>query len=198
MGPWEGDDYQAKFDRLAAEGQDVHGEADFVCRYRPDAGPFRVLDAGCGTGRVAIELARRGVDVTGVDLESAMLSTARERAPELVWIEADLAALDMRDDAGEPRRFDLVVMAGNVMLFTEERTATVEGCARHLAPGGRLVAGFLLGGLTTPSGHVLPAYDLAAYDRACADTGLDLAERFATWDRAPYDGGSYAVSVHRR
>ena len=59
---WHGelqrDDYQARFDRLAASGQDVHGEATFVRAYSPSS----VLDAGCGTGRVAIELARHGID----------------------------------------------------------------------------------------------------------------------------------------
>ncbi|MEQ1788221.1 MAG: SAM-dependent methyltransferase, partial [Acidimicrobiales bacterium] len=53
---WDGDDYQARFDRLAAAGDDVHGEATFVRAYAPRS----VLDAGCGTGRVAIELARGG------------------------------------------------------------------------------------------------------------------------------------------
>ena len=199
MTPWEGDDYQAKFDRLAAEGHDVHGEADFVCRYWPaDDAPFHVLDAGCGTGRVAIELARRGAAVVGVDLQPGMLATARERAPDLVWMQADLAALDLRDDDGEPMRFDVIILAGNVMLFTEDRPGTVAGCARHLAPGGRLVAGFQLGGVTTPSGHVLSPYELEPYDASCAAAGLSLVERFATWDRDLYDGGPYAVSVHRR
>ena len=51
-----------------------------------------VLDAGCGTGRVAIELARHGVDVVGVDVDASMIGEARRRAPELEWVEADLAA----------------------------------------------------------------------------------------------------------
>jgi SAM-dependent methyltransferase len=188
MSPWDGDAYQEKFDRLAAEGTHVHGEADFVCGFEPRT----VLDAGCGTGRVAIELGRRGIDAVGLDRDAGMLATARERAPDLTWIEGDLADFDLG------RTFDVVVMAGNVMLFTEYRVATVGRCAQHLAVGGRLVAGFQLGGLTTPSGHVLPPYDLAAYDDACAAAGLTLAERFATWDREPYEGGGYAVSVHRR
>jgi SAM-dependent methyltransferase len=192
--PWDGDGYQEKFDRLAESGQNIHGEADFVCGFEPRA----VLDAGCGTGRVAIELARRGIEVVGVDREAGMLATAQERAPGLSWIEADLATLDLRDEHGDAVIFDLVVMAGNVMLFTHDRVATVASSARHLAPGGRLVAGFQIGGMTTPSGHRLPPYDLTAYDAACAAAGLTLAERFATWDRERYDGGSYAVSVHRR
>ena len=74
-----GDAYQAHFDALAAQGHDVHGEAAFVLRLAPRS----VLDAGCGTGRVAIELSRRGVEVVGVDVDAAMLATARSRAPDL-------------------------------------------------------------------------------------------------------------------
>ena len=73
---WQGDEYQRRFDELASKGVDVHGEADFVMRYRPAS----VLDAGCGTGRVAIELARRGVDVVGVDVDASMLATAPRTA----------------------------------------------------------------------------------------------------------------------
>ncbi|MDQ1398226.1 MAG: hypothetical protein QOK20_158, partial [Acidimicrobiaceae bacterium] len=53
---WDGESYQRRFDELASGGQDVHGEAAFVMALTPAT----VLDAGCGTGRVAIELARRG------------------------------------------------------------------------------------------------------------------------------------------
>jgi len=83
-----------------------------------------------------------------------------------------------------------VVMAGNVPLFTPPGTtgALVAGCARHVAGDGLLVAGFQLG----------PGYGLDQYDDEAAAAGLQLAERFATWDRAPFDEGDYAVSVHRR
>lgn len=142
-----------------------------------------MLDAGCGTGRVAIELARRGVDVVGVDLDPAMLEVARRKAPELEWVEADLATLDLG------LRFDVVVVAGNVLLFVAPGTeaAVVERLSEHLVPGGRLVAGFSLdAGLT-----------LDDYDDMAAAVGLTLEERFATWERAPFtpDAG-YAVSVH--
>ena len=179
-GEFDGEGYQGRFDALAATGVDVHGEANLVMGY----GPESVLDAGCGTGRVAIELARRGVEVVGVDPNASMVATARRLAPDLSWVEADMGEVDLG------RVFDVVVMAGNVPLFTPPGTqgALVAGCARHLPPGGRLVCGFQL-----DSG-----YTLADYDAHCRNAGLGLAERFATWERAPYDGGSYAVSVHRR
>jgi SAM-dependent methyltransferase len=177
---WEGDSYQARFDSLAESGEDVHGEAGFVVKLAPRT----VLDAGCGTGRVAIELARRGIEVVGTDVSASMLATARERAPGLTWVESDLAALDLG------RSFDVVVMAGNVPLFTPPGTqgAMVAGCARHVAAHGALVAGFQLG----------RGYELDEYDAHCDAAGLVVAERFATWDRDPAPGdGSYAVSIHR-
>jgi SAM-dependent methyltransferase len=183
MSDWDGDDYQARFDRLAASGCDVHGEASFVTSLDP--APVSVLDAGCGTGRVAIELARRGCRVVGVDVDRSMLDRAQRDAPDIEWIQHDLTTLDIG------RSFDVVVMAGNVPLFTPSGTHAdlVSGCARHVGTGGALVAGFQLG----------RGYDLAAYDTHCSAAGLALAERFATWDREPFrSGGDYAVSVHHR
>lgn len=178
---WDGDEYQQRFDALAAKGVDVHGEATFVLAYSPTS----VLDAGCGTGRVGAELARRGVEVVGADVDASMLATARRSMPEVEWVQSDLSELDLG------RTFNVVVMAGNVPLFTPAGTeaALVAGCARHVRSGGVLVAGFQLG----------RGYALGDYDRHCGDAGLRLGERFATWDRQPFvDGGDYAVSVHVR
>ena len=88
-----GDDYDARWRSLAAAGQNVHGEADLVEALLRESGGTSVLDAGCGTGRVAIELAERGLAVTGVDADPGMLGAARAKAPRLSWIEADLAGV---------------------------------------------------------------------------------------------------------
>lgn len=185
---FNGDEYQARFDRLASQGADVHGEAAFVA----SRSPRTVLDAGCGTGRVAIELARRGIAVVGVDVDPGMLAVARRRAPDIEWVEADLATFDLGADRHD--HFDAAVMAGNVMLFVQPGTHAdvVARVAAHVRPGGVLVAGFQLqaGG-----------YTLDDYDAHCAAAGLTLEERFATWDRAPLGAVAtrdYAVSVHRR
>jgi SAM-dependent methyltransferase len=175
-------DYDERWRRLEATGANPHGEADFVFSY----GPRRVLDGGCGTGRVAIELARRGLDVVGTDLDPGMISLARAKAPELTWVQADLSELDL------PEQFDAIVLAGNVVPFvaSDRRAAVVLACAHHLRPGGRLIAGFQLQeGWPT----------VANYDSWCASAGLVLEARYATWDRDPFTGiDSYAVSVHRR
>jgi SAM-dependent methyltransferase len=160
---------------------DVHGEASLVW----SLGPTSVLDAGCGTGRVAIELARHGVDVVGVDLDASMIAEAERRAPALEWVQADLETLDLG------RRFDVVVLAGNVPLFCRSsgRAALIEACATHVVGGGAMVAGFQLD----------RGYGLDEYDSVCGDSGLTLAQRWATWDGELFSGQSrYAVSVHRR
>lgn len=183
-----GDDYDARWRALEADGHAVHGEAELVWRL----GPATVLDAGCGTGRVGIELARRGATVVGVDLDEAMLATARRKAPDLTWLSADLSTLDLAAAGAAPTAFDVVVAAGNVMIFLAPGTeaATVARLVAHLHPGGTLVAGFQL---------THAAYGLDRYDADCAAAGLELAERWATWDREPWaPGGDYAVSVHRR
>jgi SAM-dependent methyltransferase len=177
--------YDARWERLAASGQAIHGEADLVA----SLGPATVLDAGCGTGRVAMELARRGVVTVGVDLDPSMVGRAREKAPELAWVLDDLATVDVAPPDGRAG-FDVVVAAGNVLVFLAPGTeaAVVANLARHLRPGGHLVAGF----------QVDPRLPLATYDDLCATAGLTLAERWSTWERDAYDGGAYAVSVHRR
>lgn len=181
-----GDDYDARWKSLADSGQNIHGEADLVESILRESGGHSVLDAGCGTGRVAIELAKRGYTVTGVDADADMLAAARAKARELTWIEADLADLT----ASGVGRVNLVLLAGNVMIFLEPGTErqVLAGLAGRLTPGGLLVAGF----------SVRPdRLSLAEYDQAAEDAGLLPVVRWATWDRKPYRGGDYAVSVHR-
>lgn len=180
-------DYDARWTSLTAKGENIHGEADLVESLLVDSGGRHVLDAGCGTGRVAIELARRGFAVVGVDTDVGMLGLAREKAPAIEWIAADLARLGPGFDAP----FDLILMAGNVMIFVDPGSEedVVHGLASHLAPGGLLVAGFSL----------LPQrLALAEYDRFAETAGLVQVARWSTWDRVPYGGGDYAVSVHQR
>jgi len=180
-----GPEYDERWTRLAAQGRNVHGEADFV----ESLAPRSVLDAGCGTGRVAIELDRRGIEVAGVDLDPSMLAVARAKSPHLTWAAGDLAAVAL------DRSFDVVVLAGNVMIFLAPGTeaAVVANMALHLRPGGALVAGFQLQPADRQAGHL----DTTAYDGHCRAAGLELEQRWATWDRQPFTGGDYAVSVHR-
>lgn len=176
------EEYYSRWHRMEAIGESPHGEADFIESLHPSS----VLDAGCGMGRIAIELARRGIDVVGVDLDDDLLAFARRSAPSLQWMHADLATMYLG------RRFEMVVMPGNVMIFCrpEDRGSIISNAAAHLEPRGVLVAGFDVerhqGALT-----------LADYDELCSACDLFLDQRWATWERDPYAGGAYAVSVHR-
>ncbi len=175
------EDYDARWARLEAAGADLHGEADLVMSYEPAS----VLDAGCGTGRVAVELARRGVDVAGVDLDAGFVAAARRKAPGIAWHQDDLATVRL------DRRFDVIVLAGNVMIFLAPGTesAVLANLAAHLAPGGRLIAGFTVDAARLP---------LEAFDAVAELSGLSVIDRFATWDREDFSDGDYAVSVLAR
>ena len=100
-----------------------------------------VLEMGVGTGRVAFEMARRGVDVVGVDRLPAMLGRARERlarlprkvAARVELREGDVRSLRLR------RRFPLIVAPFNAFMHLYERQdweAALATIRRHLAPGG--------------------------------------------------------------
>lgn len=99
------------------------------------AGSDRVLDLGCGTGLFAVELARRGHQVTGCDPAGAMLDVARRRpdGDTVRWIEADARSLVL-DEV-----FDMILMTGHAfqtLLTSADRAALFAVIARHLAPGG--------------------------------------------------------------
>lgn len=148
-------------------------------------------------GRVAIRLARLGHRVVGADLDGSMLAEARAAAPEIDWRLTDLVDLHLDHPV------DAVVAAGNLwpLLTPGTHARVVAVLAGHLRPGGLLVAGFGLDAehvpFTLPDGVPFPGLD--DYDAACAAAGLALRTRTADWDgREPYEGGGYAVSVHRR
>jgi SAM-dependent methyltransferase len=179
-----GEAYEARLEALARNGTYLHGEADLLTSLLGGLAGRRILDAGCGTGRVGIELARRGASVWGVDRDPEMLAVAQSIAPGLSWQVADLADPLLRLPPA-----DIALLAGNVLLFVTPGTeAPVVGTlAGTLVPGGRLVAGFQLTGQLT----------LAEYDLWCEQAGLLLEHRWSTWERDVFeDNTDYAVSVH--
>jgi SAM-dependent methyltransferase len=76
--------------------QNTVAEVDFILSIFPLMPGMSILDMGCGTGRHAIELAKRGFRATGVDISAGMLAEARKKAAEagvdVAWIHADAAA----------------------------------------------------------------------------------------------------------
>ena len=184
--PLSPDRYDARWDALAATGADVHGEADLVAALVGSPGGLPVLDGGCGTGRVAVELARRGYDTVGVDVDVDLLARAREKAPTLAWIEGNLATLPA---ATAPGPFAAAVLAGNVMIFVAPGSegAVLRNLTHLLVPGGLVVAGYQLSDRLSPE----------EYDAYATAAGLVAEERWSTWDRAPFTATSdYVVVVH--
>ena len=190
-GPEAAHAYRKRFLDLEAAVQDVHGEARFITRLVPP--PSRVLDAGCGFGRVASKLTRLGHTAIGVDADPHLIALAREDEDTRFLVD-DLSTLDLRTE----QEFHCIVLAGNVVPYLADGTlpAVVERLADHLAPGGYLVAGFALGD-TVPE-NAAPV-DLRVYDRLADAAGLSFIARYASWDKQPFvPGGSFAVTVHRR
>lgn len=100
-------------------------------------GPLRILEVGCGTGKTACYFAKRGYQVTALDMHPGMLEKARKRAenegiPDIAWVEGSVEALPFEDGA-----FD-VVYAESVTIFTNVAQSLKE-YYRVLAPGGRLL-----------------------------------------------------------
>ncbi len=176
--------YVQRFRTLAAEGTDIVGEARLVDAML-DRGS-RVLDAGCGPGRVGGYLHRAGHIVSGVDVDPVLIAAAEQDYPGPTWMVGDLAELDLPS-----RDFDAIVCAGNVMTFLapSTREAVLAGFARHLAPAGRAIVGF-----GADRGYEFPQF-LADAEQA----GLVLDLRLSTWDLRPFtDESDFLVAVFSR
>ena len=179
--------YIDRFRTMAAEGADLDGEARLVdALVAPGA---RILDAGCGPGRVGAALFKRGHHVTGVDVDSALIDAAKEDHPGPTWLVADLAELNLAA-SGHPEIFDAAVLAGNVMAFLAPGTGShvLTHVAHHLHPDALIAVGF---------GRDR-GYSIEEFDADVALAGLTVEHRFATWDLRPWNpSAGFAVSVLR-
>jgi SAM-dependent methyltransferase len=174
--------YIERFRAMAERGDDLGGEARMIDAMVPRGS--RILDAGCGTGRVGGHLAAAGHHVTGVDLDPELIAEARDQHPGSSWQVGDLSEIDL------PERFDVIVCAGNVMAFAgpSTRAEILRRFGAHLADGGRAVVGFGAG----------RGYDFDDFlaDVAAADLTPDLL--LSTWDLRPFTpGADFLVAVLR-
>ena len=181
--------YVERFRRMAADGADLGGEARLVdAMVAPGS---TILDAGCGTGRVAAHLHARGHRVVGVDADPVLIAAAQADHPGPDWVVADLAHLDLAAGGHRPDRFDAAVVAGNVLAFVAAGTEpdVLARIAAHLVPDGIALVGF-----GTDRG-----YPLTSFDADLSAAGFTLEHRFATWDLRPWHADApFAVSVLRR
>jgi SAM-dependent methyltransferase len=180
--------YIGRFRSMAAEGADLDGEARFVDAMVPRRS--RILDAGCGPGRVGGRLAELGHTVVGVDVDPELIAAAEADHPGPTWLTGDLATLDLpANGIAEP--FDVIVCAGNVVTFLDPATrgAVVERLAAHLAPTGRVAVGF-----GTNRG-----YDVEEFEADARSAGLRFDLRLSTWDLRPLEPTSdFLVAVLSR
>lgn len=180
--------YIDRFRRMAAEGKDLVGEARLVDAMVPRQA--RILDAGCGTGRLTGELHARGHTVVGVDADEQLIAAARHDHPGPRYAVVDLSELTL-ESLGQSQPFDAALLAGNVMVFLAPgtETAVLRRIRDCVAAEGFLVLGF----------HVDRHLSLQDFDRYVTEAGLRVEHRFATWDlRAWHDDADFAVTVLRR
>ncbi|PRQ12035.1 SAM-dependent methyltransferase [Corynebacterium sp. 13CS0277] len=179
--PAHSQNYAARWERFEHQGDDIVGEARLI-----DAMAQRhakILDAGCGQGRIGGYLAQAGHEVTGVDLDPYLVEIARAKYPDAQFVVGDLEHDEM--PGGD---YDLIVSAGNVVAFleVEGRRPALQALAKVLAPQGRMVIGFGAG----------RGYSFAEFRADAAAAGLVEQQAYSTWDLQPFTPESqFLVSV---
>ncbi len=180
--------YIDRFRAMARAGNDLDGEARFIDAMA--ARGARILDAGCGPGRVGGYLATAGHDVVGVDVDPTLIAAAKADHPGARWLVGDLAELDL-PARGVAEPFDIIVSAGNVMTFLAPSTRgqVLARLRTHLRTDGRLVIGF-------GAGRDYP-FDRFLDDARAAGLTQDLL--LSTWDVRPFDDDAdFLVAILRR
>jgi SAM-dependent methyltransferase len=179
--------YVERFRSMARAGDDVVGEARLVDAMAPRGA--RILDAGCGAGRLGGYLARAGHNVVGVDVDPVLIEAAEQDHPGPRWLVGDLAELDL-PARGITEPFDVILSAGNVMAFLAPSTRVqVLGRLRaHLASEGRAVIGFGAG----------RGYDFTHFLDDAAEAGFSPDLLLSTWDLRPFtEDSDFLVAVLR-
>jgi SAM-dependent methyltransferase len=179
--------YVERFRTMAAAGNDLAGEARFVDAMVGRSA--RILDAGCGPGRVGAFLATAGHTVVGVDGDQVLIDAAQHDHPGSTWLVGDLAELDLAV-MGFEEGFDAIVCAGNVMTFLapSTRREVLTRMGHHLCEGGRLAVGF-------GSGR---GYEFDDFRQDVGAAGLAIDLELESWDLKPLSQESdFIVAVLR-
>lgn len=119
-----------------------HGQVHFVTNAFPDARKISLLDIGCGTGDLSLELSKTFNQVVGIDLDEAMLEHALKESKRIGNIQFyNLNMLDIRNEFG-PGSFDSILCFGNTLVHLqslEEIDSFVKQCAEVIRKGGKLL-----------------------------------------------------------
>ncbi len=171
--------YIQRFRDMAEAGNDLAGEARLIDALVPRGA--RILDAGCGPGRVGAFLHAQGHVVVGVDVDPALIHAAEADHPGPTWVVGDLALLDL-PERGIDGGFDVIVSAGNVMTFLapSTRRMVLERLRSHVDPDGRVVIGF----------GADRGYEFDEFRADVIAAGLSVESEFATWDLRPFTAAS--------
>jgi SAM-dependent methyltransferase len=171
--------YVERFRSMARAGEDLVGEARLVDAVAPRGA--RILDAGCGPGRLGGHLAAAGHYVVGVDVDPVLIEAAGQDHPGPYWLVGDLAELDL-PARGITEPFDVIVSAGNVMTFLapSTRVKVLTRLRAHLAGDGRAVIGFGAG----------REYEFGQFLDDVAEAGFTSDLLLSTWDLRPFTAGS--------
>lgn len=179
--------YVERFRSMARAGDDLVGEARLVDAVAPRGA--RILDAGCGPGRIGGYLASVGHRVVGVDVDPVLIEAAQQDHPGPRWVVADLAELDLPAH-GITDPFDVIVSAGNVMTFLapSTRVRVLARLRAHLAAGGRAVIGFGAG----------RNYEFGDFLNDAQEAGFTKDLLLSTWDLRPFgDDSDFLVAILR-
>jgi demethylmenaquinone methyltransferase / 2-methoxy-6-polyprenyl-1,4-benzoquinol methylase len=161
---------RAMFDRIARVYDRMNSimTAGMHHRWRERAADFTrvgpgssALDVATGTGDLAIELARRGASVTGLDFSEPMLELARAKDPRIEWVQGN--ALELAFGDGE---FDAVTVGFGARNFADLDRGVAE-MTRVTKPGGRVV----ILEITTPERPPLSWFFRLWFDRAIPALG---------------------------
>ncbi len=185
--PGHSDWYVERFRTMAERGDDLAGEARLIDALVPRGA--RILDAGCGPGRVGGALAAVGHEVVGVDVDPVLIAAAEQDHPGPTWLVGDLAELDL-PARGITEGFDAVVSAGNVMTFlaASTRRLVLAALGAHLNPNGRVAVGFGAG----------RGYEFDDFFADAEASGLVPDLLLSTWDLRPFgDDSDFLVAILR-
>lgn len=177
--------YVERFRAMSRAGDDLAGEARFVDAMAPRRA--RILDAGCGPGRLGGYLAAAAHDVVGVDVDPVLIEAANHDHPGPLWLVGDLAELDL-PARGIAEPFDVVVSAGNVMTFLapSTRVQVLRRLRAHLRVDGRAAIGFGAG----------REYDFDEFLDDAVAAGFAPELLLSTWDLRPFtEESDFLVAV---
>ena len=179
--------YVERFRAMARAGDDLAGEARLVDAMAPRGA--RILDAGCGPGRLGGYLAAAGHHVVGVDVDPVLIDAAEQDHPGPRWLVGDLAELDL-PARGIAEPFDVILSAGNVMTFlaASTRVAVLRRLRAHLRQNGRAVIGFGAG----------RDYEFGEFLDDAGAAGFTPDLLLSSWDLRPFtDGSDFLVAILR-